>query len=135
MHPSRTDVRRRKKHRVSAPMAAAPRADPASDPAGPVPSPALVGLRSAAGYLITSLPLGIFWLVVLAAPILLAAFVATAWVVVMGVTLALLWRTGRPQREKLLRGLAWISAPLVSLAVRGAQAERRRIARHKGGGD
>src|SRR3712207_6234408 len=105
MHASRTDVRRRKKHRVSAPMAVGPRVEPDSDPAVPARSPAPVGLASAAGYLISSLPLGIFWLAVLAVPILLAALVATAWVVVMGVTLALLWRRGRSQRDKLIRGL------------------------------
>src|SRR3712207_4419048 len=129
MHASRTDVRRGKRHRVSAPLTVGPRAEPGSDPAIPVRSPTLAGLRSAAGYLMTSLPLGIFWLAVLAAPILLTALVATAWVLVMGVTLALLWLTGRPQREALVRGLTLISAPLTSLSVRGAQVERSRIAR------
>src|SRR5918997_1135489 len=129
MRASQTDVRRGKKHRVSAPTTVGPRAEPGSGPAVPVRSPAFAGLGSAAGYLITNLPLGIFWFAVLAAPILLAAFVATAWVAVMGITLALLWWTGRPQRETFVRGLAWISAPLVSLAVGGAQVERRRIAR------
>ena len=113
-------------------MAVGPRAEPGSDPVAPIRSPSLAGLGSAAGYLITSLPLGIFWFAVLAAPILLAAFVATAWVAVMGMTRALLWWTGRPQKETLVRGLTLISAPLASLSVRGAQVERRRIARSLG---
>ena len=117
---------------MSAPIAVGPRPEPGSDPAVPVRSPALAGLGSATGYLITSLPLGILWLALLAAPILLATFVAAAWAAIMGVTLALLWRTGRAQRETLVRGLAWIYAPLTSLAVRGAQVERRRIARSLG---
>ena len=113
---------------MSAPLTVGPSAEPGPDPAIPVRSPTLAGLRSAAGYLMTSLPLGIFWLAVLAAPILLTACVATAWLVVMGVTLALLWLTGRPRREMLGRGLTLISAPITSLSVRGAQVERSRIA-------
>jgi signal transduction histidine kinase len=111
---------------VSAPMAVGPNS------VDPVRSPSLAGLRATAGYLLTNLPLGIFWFAVLAGPILLGAFLAAVWLVAMGVTLALLWWTGRPQREALVHGLALVSAPLRSLSVRGAQVERRRIARSLG---
>src|SRR5215217_1704454 len=83
---------------------------------------------AAAGFLLTSLPLGIFWFAVLAVPILLGAFLAAVWLVAMGITLALLSWTGKLQSQTLLRGLALISIPTTSLAVRGAQVERRRVA-------
>jgi signal transduction histidine kinase len=108
---------------VSAMMALGPNVEPEYDPAG---------LRAAVGFLLASLPLGIFWLVALAAPILLGAFLATVWAAAVAIASALLWWTRRPQRETLVRGLAWISAPLTSLSVRGAQVERRRIARSLG---
>jgi signal transduction histidine kinase len=69
---------------------------------------------------------------VLAVPILLGLFLATVWAAVVAIALALLWWTGQPQRETLVRGLALISAPLTSLSARGAQVERRRIARSLG---
>jgi signal transduction histidine kinase len=113
-------------------MAVGPKAEPSHDSVGTLRSPSLGGLRAAAGYLLTNLLPGIFWFVVLAGPILLGIFLATVWVVVMGLTLGLLWWTGKPQRHTIVRGLALISAPLTSLSARGAQAERRRIARSLG---
>src|SRR5215212_10914480 len=125
-------VRRGKKHRVSAPMAVGPNVEPGHDSADPLRPPSLARLRTASGFLLTSLPLGIFWFVVLAAPILLGVFLAAVWVAVITIVRALLWWTGTPQRRTLVRGLAMIFTPLVSLSARGAQAERRRIARSLG---
>jgi signal transduction histidine kinase len=90
------------------------------------------GLRTAAGFLLASLPLAVFWFVVLAVPVLLGSFLAAVWVIAAGTILAVLSWTGRPQRQAFVRGLALISAPLTLLSVRGAQAERRRIARSFG---
>ena len=67
----------------------------------------------------------------LAAPILLGVFLSAVWVVV-GLILALVWRSGEPRGQTLLRGLALISAPLTSMSARGAQLERGRIARSLG---
>ncbi len=119
---------RERKQRVSAPMAVGSNAEPDHDSAGPLPSPSFARLGTAAGFLLTSLPIAIFWFVVLAAPILLGAFLSAIWVVAAGLPLTVLSSTGRPQRRRFVRGLALISAPLALLAVRGAQAERRRIA-------
>src|SRR5215217_5408010 len=107
-------------------MAVGPNAEPGHDSARRLRPPSFAGLRAAAGFLLSSLPLGIFWCVVLAAPILLCAFLASVWVV-MGLILELRSWTGKPQRQTLVRGLALISAPLTYLSARGAQAERRRI--------
>jgi signal transduction histidine kinase len=117
---------------VSEPMATGSNAEPAHGSVGPVRSPSIPGLRAATGFLLTSLPLGAFWFVVLAVPILLGVFLAAFWVVVIGLILAVLSWTGRPQRQKFVRGLALISAPLTLLSERCAQAERRRIARSLG---
>jgi signal transduction histidine kinase len=114
-------VRRGRKHRVSAPMAV-----------GPARSPSVAKPRATAGLLLTSLPLGIFWFVALAAPILLGTFLAAVWLVVMGITLALLRWTGKLHWQILFCGLALICAPVTSLAVRGTQLERRRVARSLG---
>jgi signal transduction histidine kinase len=80
------------------------------------------------GFLLASLPLAIFWFVMLAAPILLGVFLTAFWVIAVGPILAVLSWAGRPQRQAFVRGLALISAPLTLPSVRGAQAERRRIA-------
>jgi signal transduction histidine kinase len=117
---------------VSAPMALGPNVEPGNDSAGPFRPPSFAGLIAAAGFLLSSLPLAIFWFAVLAAPILLGVFLAAVWVVVMGLILAILSWTGRPQRQPFVYGLALISAPLTLVSVRGAQAERRRIARSLG---
>jgi signal transduction histidine kinase len=106
-------------------MAVSPDVEPGHDSARP---PSFARLRAAAGFLLTSLPLGVFWFAVLAAPILLGAFLAAVWLVAMGITLALLSWTGKPQWQTLVRGLALISFPVTWLAVRGAQIERRRVA-------
>jgi signal transduction histidine kinase len=113
-------------------MAGGPHVEPGHDSAGHLRSSSFAGLRAAAGFLLSSLPLAIFWFIVLAAPILLVVFLAALWVVVMGLILAVLSWTGRPQWQTFVYGLALISAPLTSVSVRGAQAERRRIARSLG---
>jgi signal transduction histidine kinase len=112
-------------------MALDPNAEPGHDSAGPLRPPSFAGLIAAAGFLLSSLPLAIFWFAVLAAPILLGVFLAAVWVV-MGLILAVLSWTGKSQRQTFVHGLALISAPLTLLSVRGAQAERRRIARSLG---
>jgi len=113
-------------------MALGPNVEPGHDSASPFRPPSFAGLRAAAGFLLSSLPLAIFWFAVLAAPILLGVFLAAVWVVVMGLILAVLSWTGKPQWQTFVHGLALISAPLTLLSVRGAQAERRRIARSLG---
>jgi signal transduction histidine kinase len=117
---------------VSAPMAVDPNADPGHDSVVPIRSPSFARLGTAAGFLLTSLPLGIFWFAVLVVPMLLGVFLAAVWAVAIGFILAVLSWTGKPQRQMFVRGLALISAPLTLLSVRGAQAERRRIARSLG---
>jgi signal transduction histidine kinase len=117
-----------REHRVSAPMAVGSNAEPDHDAVGPASSPSFARLGTVAGFLLTGLPLAIFWFVVLAAPILLGAFLAAIWVVAAGLILLILSWAGRPQRQRFVRGLALICAPLTLLSVRGAQAERRRIA-------
>jgi signal transduction histidine kinase len=109
-------------------MAVGPNAEAGHDSVGPVRSPHFGRLRTVAGFLLTSLPLAIFWFVALAAPLLLGAFLAAIWVVGAGLVLTVLTWTGRPQRQTFVRGLALISTPLTSLAARAAQAERLRIA-------
>ena len=109
-------------------MAVGRNAEPGHDSAGPLRSSSLARLGTAAGFLLTSLPLAIFWFIVLAAPLLLGAFLAAVWVVVMGPIFAVLSWTRAPQRKTFVRGLALISTPLTQLAARAAQAERRRIA-------
>jgi signal transduction histidine kinase len=104
---------------------------PAPIAVGPVRSSSFGRLR-AATFLLTSFPLGIFWFVVLAGPILLGVFLAAVWAVAIGISLALVSWTGKTQRQTLGRGLALISAPLTSLSARGAQVERRRIAESLG---
>ena len=113
---------------MSAPMAVGSTAQPNHDSAGTPRSPSFARLGTVAGFLLTSLPLAIFWFAVLAAPLLLGAFLAAVWVVGIGLVLTVLSWTGRPQRQTFVRGLALISTPLALLAARGAQAERRRIA-------
>jgi len=125
-------VRLGRKHRVSAPMAVGHNREPTRDFAGSVRPSLLARLSAAGGFLSTSLPLGIFWFAVLAAPILLGVFLVTVWVAMMGIALALLWWTGKPQRQILVNGLAAISAPLTLLATRGAQGERCRTGRFLG---
>jgi signal transduction histidine kinase len=112
-------------------MAVGPNAEPGHDPTRSLGPPSPAGLLAAAGFLLTSLPLGLFWFVVLAAPILLGVFLSAAWVVV-GPILALVRGSSKQRRQTLLRGLVLISAPLTFLSERGAQGERRRIARSLG---
>ena len=106
-------------------MAVGPNAEPDHGSAAPL---SLARLITAAGFLLTSFPLGIFWFAVLVPPILLGVFLAAGWVAVMTLALALLWWTGSPLRRTLGHGLALISAPLTVVSVRGAQVERRRLA-------
>jgi signal transduction histidine kinase len=110
-------------------MAVGPNVEPDHDSVRPS---SFAGLRAASGFLLTSFPLGTFWFVVLTVPILLGGFLAPIWVIAAGPSLAVLSWTGRPRRQAFVRGLALISAPLTLPSVRGAQAERRRIARSLG---
>ena len=116
---------------MSEPMAIGPKAELGYDSDRPFSPPSFAGLRAAAGFLLTSLPLGLFWFVVLAAPILLGIFLSAVWVVT-GPILALVWWSGKQRRQTLLSGLALISTPLTFLSARGAQGERRRITRSLG---
>jgi signal transduction histidine kinase len=111
-------------------MAIGPKAELGYDSDRPFSPPSFAGLRAAAGFLLTSLPLGLFWFVVLAAPILIGIFLSAVWV--MGPIFALVWWSGEQRRQTLLSGLALISTPLTFLSARGAQDERRRIARSLG---
>jgi signal transduction histidine kinase len=104
-------------------MAVGPNAGPDRAPARP---PSLAGLIPAAGFLLTSFPLGIFWFAALSAPILLFGFLAAGWLAVMA--LGSLWWTGSQLSRTLGRGLALIAAPLTALSVRGGRVERRRLA-------
>lgn len=115
---------------MSEPMAIGPKAELGYDSDRPFSPPSFAGLRAAAGFLLTSLPLGLFWFVVLAAPILIGIFLSAVWV--MGPIFALVWWSGEQRRQTLLSGLALISTPLTFLSARGAQDERRRIARSLG---
>jgi signal transduction histidine kinase len=114
---------------VSQPMAVGSNVEPGHDSIRPS---SFAGLKVSAGFLLASVPLAIFWFVVLTVPILLGAFLAAVWVIAVGPILAALSWIGRPQRQAFVRGLALISAPQTLLSVRGAQAERRRIARSLG---
>jgi signal transduction histidine kinase len=114
---------------VSEPMAVGSNIEPGHDSVRPS---SFAGLMAAAGFLLASFPLAIFWFLVLAVPILLGAFMAAVWVIAVGPVLAVLAWTGRPQRQAFVRGLALISAPLTLPSLRGAQVERRRIARTLG---
>src|SRR5215207_9898651 len=109
-------------------MAVGPNAEPDHGSADPVRAPSLAGPRAVASFLLTSFPIAVLWFLVLAPPVMLGAFLAAVWVVAVAVAYALLRWTGGPWRRTLGRGLALISAPLTALSVRGAQAERRRIA-------
>ena len=111
-------------------MAIGPKAELGYDSDRPFSPPSFAGLRAAAGFLLTSLPLGLFWFVVLAAPILIGIFLSAVWV--MSPIFALVWWSGEQRRQTLLSGLALISTPLTFLSARGAQDERRRIARSLG---
>jgi signal transduction histidine kinase len=117
---------------VSEPMAVGPNAGPGHDSVQSLRSPSFARLRAAGGFLLTTLPLAIFWFAVLAAPLLLGVSLAALWVIAIGPVLAVLSLTGRPERQTFVRGLALVSAPLTLLSARGAQAERRRIAKSLG---
>jgi signal transduction histidine kinase len=110
-------------------MAVGPNVEPGHDSVCPS---SFARLRAAAAFLLASLPLAIFWFVALAVLILLGSFLAAVWVIAVGPILAILSWTGRPQQQAFIRGLALISSPLTLLSARGAQAERRRIARFLG---
>src|SRR3712207_8548267 len=107
-------------------MAVGSTAQPNHDSAGTLRSPSFARLGTVAGFLLTSLPLAIFWFAVLAAPLLLGAFLAAVWAVGIGLVLAVLSWTGRPQRQTFVRGLALISTPLALLAVAPAVAAQGR---------
>jgi signal transduction histidine kinase len=81
----------------------------------------------ATGFLLASLPLGLFWVVVLAPPILLGVLLAVVWTALIALSFPVLRGVGTPPRRALVRGLALIFAPAVSLSRRGTQTERRRV--------
>jgi signal transduction histidine kinase len=112
---------------VSAPTAAGPNTEPDHGPVGPLHPPSPAGVMGATGFLLASLPLGLFWVAVLAPPILLGVLLAVVWTALMVLFFPVLRWTGTPPRRALVRGLALIFAPAVSLSRRGAQTERRRV--------
>jgi signal transduction histidine kinase len=117
---------------VSESMTGGPNAKPRRGAVGPVHSPFSAGLGASVGFLLPNLPLGIFWFAALVTPILLDIFLAVVWMVVMVVPLAVLWLIRKPKWHTLIRGPTLIFAPTMSLCIRGAQVERRRVARFLG---
>jgi hypothetical protein len=99
---------------------------------GPVRSPFSAGLGASVGFLLPNLPLGIFWFAALVVLILLGILLAVVWLIVMAVTLAVLWLIWKPKWHMFIRGPTLIFAPTMSLCIRGAQVERRRVARFLG---
>jgi signal transduction histidine kinase len=92
----------------------------------------LAGLGASVGFLLPNLPLGTFWFGALIVLILLDIFLAAVWMVVMAVTLVVLWLIRKPKWYTLIRGPTLIFSPTMSLCTRGAQVERRRVARFLG---
>src|SRR5215207_7713573 len=108
-------------------------AEPKRGAIGPARSTYSAGLGTSVGFLLPNLPLGIFWFAALVVLILLDSFLAAVWMVVMAVTLAVLWLIRKPKCQTLSRGpTTLIFAPTMSLCTRGAQVERRRVARFLG---
>ena len=117
---------------MSEPMTGGSNAEPRRGAVGPVHSPFSASLGTSVGFLLLNLPLGIFWFAALVVLILLDIFLAAVWMVVMAVTLAVLWLIRKPKWQTLSRGPTLIFAPTMSLCTRGAQVERRRVARFLG---
>lgn len=118
-----------RKHWVSQPMVGGSNAKPGLGAVGPVRSPFFAKPGAAAGFLLPNLPFGFFWFIVLVALILLSVSLAGVWLVVLAIVLPVLWFARRPKWHTLVRGLASIFAPTMSLCIRGARVERRRVAR------
>src|SRR5919107_1273020 len=121
-----------RKHRVSKSTSGGLDAKPRRGAVGPVRSSYSAGLGASVAFLLPNLPLGIFWFAALVVLILLDVFLALVWMVVMAVTLAVLWPIRKPKWHTLIRGPTSIFAPTMSLCTRGAQVERRRVARFLG---
>jgi signal transduction histidine kinase len=118
--------------RVSAPMAAGPDTEPDPGSVGPLRPLSFSGAIAATGFLLASLPLGLFWVAVLVPPILLGVLLAVVWTLLVSLSLPLSRWTGTQPRPALVRGLALLFSPVASLSRRGAHAERRRAARSLG---
>src|ERR671917_444491 len=118
---------RERLHRVSAPTAVGPNTEPDHGPVGPLRPLSFSGAMGATGFLLASLPLGLFWVAVLAPPILLGVLLAVVWTLLVFLSFPLLRWTGTRPRPALVRGLALIFGPVASLSRRGAHAERRRV--------
>src|SRR3712207_7678033 len=96
---------RERLHRVSAPTAAGPNTEPDHGSVGPLRPPSPAGVMGATGFLLASLPLGLFWVAVLAPPILLGVLLAVVWTALMVLSFPVLRLTGTPPRRALVRGL------------------------------
>jgi signal transduction histidine kinase len=74
---------------------------------GPLGPPLLAELRSAAGFLLLSFPLGLFWFLVLAVLFLVGAALAVVWVGVpiLAWAMSLTSRSARAERDRLRRSL------------------------------
>ena len=113
-------------------MTGGPNDKPRRGAVGSAYPPFSIELRESVGFLLPNLPLGTFWFAALVVPILLDICLAAVWTVVMTATLATLWLMRKPKWHTLLRGPTLIFAPTMSLCTRGAQIERRRLARFSG---
>ena len=117
---------------MSEPMTGGPHAEPRHGAVGPARSPFSANLGASVRFLLPNLPLGIFWFAAVVVLILLDIFLAAVWIVAMAVTLAVLWLIQKPKWHTLIRGPTLIFSPTMSLSMRGAQVERRRVARFLG---
>ena len=117
---------------MSESVTSGPNAKPRRGAVGPARSPFFAGLGASVGFLLPNLPLGSFWFAALVVLILLGILLVVVWLVVMAVTLAMLWLIRKPKWYMLIRGPTLMFAPAMSLCIRGAQVERRRVARFLG---
>jgi signal transduction histidine kinase len=113
-------------------MTGGPDAKPGRSASGPVRSPFSAGLGASVGFLLPNVPLGIYWFTALVVLILLDIFLAVVWIVLMAITLTVLWLVRKPKWHTLIHGPTLMFAPTMSLCTRGAQVERRRVARFLG---
>ena len=113
---------------MSESMTGGPDAELRRGAVGSVRSTYSAGLGPSVGFLLSNLPLGIFWFAALVTLILLDIFLAAAWMVVMAVILTVLWIIQKPKWHTLIQGPTLIFSPTMSLCTRGARFERRRVA-------